>query len=396
MLENVRSFQLTTLLVAALCVFSGCGDESTTEPDGSGTIIIALSPDSIHASWTLIGPSGYSASANGDTSLSGLAVGEYTATWDGVGGWTSPPRDTRTLTKDVTITFSGTYGQLVQIPSGIFTMGSPPDEPGRWIVENLHTVTLTTPFLMMSTEVTNQQYTELAQWAYDQGRCTATSASVRDALDGSTEILLDLDDPICEISFAGGRFTVDAGREHHPVIGVHWYGAVAYCDWLSLQAGLSRAYSHDNWQCGGGDPYSAQGYRLPTEAEWEFACRAGSVTAFANGEITNTDCSDLLLNEIGWYCGFIGVGTHPVAEKISNSWGLYDMHGNLWEWCNDWFAGFEGDETDPVGPASGDHRVIRGGSWQFNAQLCRSATRGYYGPGDNHEVVGLRPVRSTN
>jgi hypothetical protein len=88
------------------------------------------------------------------------------------------------------------------------------------------------------------EYAKLAQWAYDSGYCTATSARVRDALDSSTQELLDLHSGNCEISFSGGTFTVDAGKEEHPVLDVTWYGAVAYCDWLSLLGGLTRAYDH--------------------------------------------------------------------------------------------------------------------------------------------------------
>jgi formylglycine-generating enzyme required for sulfatase activity len=199
------------------------------------------------------------------------------------------------------------------------------------------------------------------------------------------------------VSFSAGVFSCI--NPTHPAKSVTWYGAVAYCDWLSLQQGLPRAYSHSTWECNGGSPYTAAGYRLPTEAEWEYACRAGSTTAFANGAITSIDCAPLdpNLDLMGWYCGNANDGAHPVAQKLPNAWGLYDMHGNEWEWCNDWFGTYGGTVTDPVGPGAGDFRVIRGGNWDWHAQNCRSASRyGSYPYNENNFPFGFRPVRSAN
>ncbi|MCP4545967.1 MAG: formylglycine-generating enzyme family protein [bacterium] len=291
---------------------------------------------------------------------------------------------------------------FVLIPAGGFTMGSPEDELGRDSDEVQHEVILTTSFSMQNTEVTNQQYAGMVQWAYDHDPplVIASSSSLQDNLDGSTEGLLNLNDDDCMISFSGGIFIVDSGKENHPVMEVTWFGSARYCDWLSLIEGLPRAYEHSgDWSCNGGDPYGAQGYRLPTEAEWEYACRAMSTTAFANGPITYTNCSplDSVLDVIGWYCGNHEGWTSPVGQKISNAWGLYDMHGNLYEWCNDWYGSYNGDETDPTGLASGDYRVIRGGYWYDGALLCRSACQGAYGPSFSSSSIGFRPVvRSTN
>ena len=139
----------------------------------------------------------------------------------------------------------------------------------------------------------------------------------------------------------------------------------------------------------------ANGYRLPTESEWEYACRAGSTTAFYNGGITRLICNiDPNLDQIGWYCGNASAKTHEVAEKLPNAWGLYDMSGNVEEWCWDWYGVYPGTETDPVGPDSGAWRVKRGGSWNGSAQGCRSATRDRAGPGYSIQYLGFRPARS--
>lgn len=287
---------------------------------------------------------------------------------------------------------------FVAIQADTFTMGSPADEIDRLGWEVLHKVTLTTPFYMFATEVTNQQYMEMAQWAYDQDPplVTATTGSLQDALDGSTQQLLYLSGQ-CEISFSEDTFTVDSGKEDHPVL-VTWYGAVAYCDWLSLRNGLPRAYDHDTWQCNGHDVYNAPGYRLPTEAEWEYACRAGTLTPFNTGTCldagTEANCDGNIPYSVcpkGLYAG----GTVPVGSYPENPFDLYDMHGNLWEWCNDWYDSYSGDITDPVGPATGDFRILRGGDWSHGTARCRSAQRNNYAPYVTYGNIGFRPVRST-
>jgi formylglycine-generating enzyme required for sulfatase activity len=285
---------------------------------------------------------------------------------------------------------------FASVAPGTFIMGSPTTEPGRYTNETQHQVTLTHGLHAQATEVTNQQYRELAQWAYDQGYATATSASLVDHLDGSTRILKILGAGSYEMTFSGGVFS--CVNPTHPVKNVTWYGSVAYCDWLSLQQGLPRAYSHSTWQCNDGSPYTAVGYRLPTEAEWEYGCRAGSTTAFANGATTVADyvCTPLdpNLDLMGWYCGNASDWTHPVAQKTPNAWGLYDNHGNLFEWCNDWYALYGGAVTDPVGPGAGSTRVIRGGGWGSYARFCRSAYRYNADPDYASSGVGFRPVRS--
>ena len=298
---------------------------------------------------------------------------------------------------------------FVLIEAGSFWMGSPEDELGAESREwPRHQVTLTKSFLMQSTEVTNQQYMEMAQWAFnhDPPLITATYTAIRDAMGSTPWHLFRFDEEWCEIAFdenTGQFYLWDAGygiNPDHPVKGVTWYGAAAYCDWMSLQAGLEQAYNHYTWQCNGNDPYSAEGYRLPTEAEWEYACRAGGTTAFTNGPITYSYCNPLdpVLDEVGWYCGNSSEWTHPVSQKFPNAWGLYDMHGNCAELCNDWFKedyySDPGSDYDPVGPSNGTRRVKRGMYWSSSAKSCRSAYRDWRGPSAPYWDVGFRLARS--
>ena len=251
---------------------------------------------------------------------------------------------------------------FVEIPAGTFLMGTPEDAEVRGPNETQHEVTLAHPFEITTTEVTNQQFILMAELAVERGWAIATDMALIDNLDGSSMELYDLDDKDREIDYNGSEFICIL--PDNPVQELTWYGAVAYCDWMSMYQELPRAYDHDTWLCNENSPYTATGYRLPTEAEWEYACRAETTTDFANGPITNRLCDDPRLDLIGWYCGNGGEHNHAVAEKIPNAWGLYDMHGNLWEWCN-----------DPVGSTTGTYAVVRGGGWDFGAVDCRSAAR---------------------
>jgi formylglycine-generating enzyme required for sulfatase activity len=218
---------------------------------------------------------------------------------------------------------------------------------------------------------------EALQWAYDNGYVTATTSTVQDNLDGSTQELLDLDDNDCEIQFDGaGTFYLrespssaaqtayPAGYDpaDHPVKEVTWYGAARYCDWLSLQAGLARAYQHTgDWACNGGDPYGAEGYRLPTDAEWEYAAQWDDERIYPWGNEA-PDCTRANFYHTDYCVGWTSpVGSYPDAPA---SLGLSDMAGNVWEWCNDWYTCNLGTSpaTDPTGPGSGTDRGVRGGS----------------------------------
>jgi formylglycine-generating enzyme required for sulfatase activity len=144
--------------------------------------------------------------------------------------------------------------------------------------------------------------------------------------------------------------------------------------WDDAQAFVARLNARD-------DGYI---YRLPTEAEWEYACRAGSTGDYAGR-----------LDEMGWYDGNAGGRTHPVGQKKPNAWGLHDMHGNVWEWCQDWLDKYPSAAvTDPVGRNTGSGRVFRGGGWRYTAADCRSANRLSFAPGDGFYYLGFRVART--
>jgi len=283
---------------------------------------------------------------------------------------------------------------MVIVPAGTFIMGDGVAECGidqRW-------VTLTRDFYLGRTEVTNQQYLEAVQWAYDHGYVTATEGSVRDNLDGSTEYLLDLYGWGCELAFSAGVFSLfDAGygiNPDHPVKDVTWYGAARYCDWLSLQDGLPRAYEHSgDWACNGGDSYGAPGFRLPTDAEWEYAARWNDGRIYPWGNEA-PDCSRANYRPSDYCVGWTSPGgSYPDAPT---SLGLSDMAGNVWEWCNDLHVCDLGTTpvTDPTGPTLPNHRVIRGGSWIHVGFYLRCAARLYEHPSDNYWYLGFRAART--
>ena len=153
-----------------------------------------------------------------------------------------------------------------------------------------------------------------------------------------------------------------------PVEQVDWYHAVLYCNMRSLKEGLKPCYDANSLAC----DFEADGYRLPTEAEWEYACRAGTQTKYSFGD------DPARLKTFAWYKTNADRTTHPVGQKSPNPWGLYDMHGNVAEWCHDIYSETyyqKGEVEDPRGPSAGNKRVLRGGSWRTDDEGCRSAIR---------------------
>jgi formylglycine-generating enzyme required for sulfatase activity len=138
--------------------------------------------------------------------------------------------------------------------------------------------------------------------------------------------------------------------------------------------------------------WSKNGYRLPTEAEWEYACRAGETSAFNNG---NDDCTNAtLVGAIAWFNGNSGSKTHQVGLKSANKWGLYDMHGNVHEWCWDWYEEYTTEaQTDPTGAVTGTSRIMRGGRWNQGGSMMRSAYRYSFAPSVRDPYIGFRLVR---
>ena len=368
---------------------------------GTGTLTWTITDN---ATWLSISPTSGSTTTEDDqitvtVSRTGLVSGGYSGTV------IVTPNEGAPQDVSVTMTVSGSHcGEMVLLSSGTYEMGSPTYEYDRGIDETQHWVDLTQAFSLSETEVTNQEYLDAVQWAHDHGYVTSTSSSVQDNLDGSTQELLDLDDSDCRISFGGGVFSLkDEAYADHPVVKVTWYGAVRYCDWVSLQSGYPRAYEHNgDWACNGGDPYGASGYRLPTESEWEYACRGGTSTPFNTGSCLDADSQANYDGDYPYSGCPSGVDrgvTTPVGTFPANGLGLYDMHGNVWEWCSDWYGAYPGGThgspaTDPLGPETGSYRVVRGGGWSYYAQLCRSAIRNGSYPDVSNDHIGFRLARS--
>ena len=260
---------------------------------------------------------------------------------------------------------SGGYCLVTQ---GCFVMGSAKDEPCRLPNETAHEVTLTRAFSMGQREVTQRDFTDKMKYSptYFKG-C-----------------------PTC------------------PVEQVTWYEAAAYCNALSTSVKAQACYACKGagakvtcelapaWRAAGKSALDCPGFRLPTEAEWEYAYRAGTTTPFYSGPLTACTGDNPNLAKIAWYDQNSGNRTHAAGGKEPNGWGLYDMGGNVWEWTGDWWQTDLGGAaaTDPTGPGTGSVSVVKGGSWDSIAGDMRAAFRDRYTPYKPYNTVGFRCVRT--
>lgn len=265
--------------------------------------------------------------------------------------------------------------KLAYIPPGKFAMGSPGSEMDCLDNEKPHQVRLTKGFYIGTHEITQFQFQRVL-WR-NPARFSADGVEAARVSEQDTS------------SF--------------PVEMVTWYDAVEFCNALSKREGLPEYYTLRNVERENAAITSADvknrggvGYRLPTEAEWEYACRAGTITAFHFGDVLNGNEANV--NGDGPY-GTSTKGPHlarprEVGGYAPNKFGLFDMHGNVWEWCNDWYGDYGGDAVDPRGAVSGESRVLRGGSFFEVASNVRSARRFSLPPGRRGGVVGFRVART--
>jgi len=262
--------------------------------------------------------------------------------------------------------------EMIHIRAGTFNMGY----VGVIYAEPVHEVTITKDYYMSKYPITvgdfrifaqNTHYKTLAERGY------------------GGKVFIELAEH--EIKDANWKNPYYEQNDRHPVVLISWLDAIEYCNWLSKINNLTPVYKISgrnitpNW--------NANGFRLPTEAEWEYACRAGTTTLYYTGyTITDNDA---------WFRSNSGFGTNEVGLKPPNPWGLHDMHGNIWEWVWDWRDNSytPGDKVNPTGvPNGGPYRASRGGSWINVERRLNSAERSYGTPNYRTNLLGFRVVRT--
>ena len=242
--------------------------------------------------------------------------------------------------------------EMVQISAGVFLMG-----PESFYNHNTTFTVTISAFKMSKYQVTQEQYQTVME-----------------------------ENPSYFHGGAGRAPDADEVQEKRPVENVTWYKAIEFCNKLSEREGLTPVYTINGTTVT--PDWTSNGYRLPTEAEWEYACRAGSTSS--NWHFGDMESE---LGKYAWYKDSSGYKTHQVGMKLQNDFGLFDMHGNVQEWCWDWLGHFPaGPEEDYIGAASGDSRVYRGGSFISVAYKTRSASRDGYAPSNASSINGLRIV----
>ena len=322
------------------------------------------------AGWGTTTPSVGSASYDEGTVVTITATpasGYRFVNWTGSVASTTSATTTVTMSADRTVTANFeevTGGITLSIPGGTYQMG---DEVGDlWDgCRPVHTVTVSS-FEMSTYEVTNAQYTAYLNEALKTGDITASNSTVTGKTGSySGEEYIDLSGSYdssnkCWITYSNGTFTVASGKENWPVVYVTWYGSKSF----ALYYGLD----------------------LPTEAEWEYACRGGKQYKYGTDDGTISSSKANYNSNVGHLAD---VGNYP-----KNPFGLYDMSGNVWEWCHDWYGSYSsGSVTNPSGAQTGAARVIRGGGWSYSDGDCRSAGRDGGDPAGGDGDVGFRVVR---
>lgn len=323
----MRRVTLGILALLALTVQSGCGNRDGSESSATENALTS---------------SGTVSSRESTASDTGLTESTQTPTaakpFESIALATD---DSYTATSAPSGVQAGEVSQLSALkirfcwcPAGTFTMGSPENAPGNQLNETQFDVTLTKGFWLQQTEVTQQQF----------------------------ETLMGVNPS----HFRGPNLPVDS---------VDWAEASEFCRRLSELPPEKKAGNR---------------YRLPTEAEWEYACRAGTTTVFSFGD------DEAQLDDYGWYNKNAARTTNPVGTKSANPWNLNDMHGNVMEWCSDFYGPYPAaPATDPRGPESGDKRCLRGGSWFFVPLYSRSSHRDAYAPSARYVGLGFRVVAET-
>jgi len=385
LLEAMRSIAIIALVAVIGFSMTACEDDTT--PKGKTEVDLAVPVLTINqgtktASWAAVTNAN---AANGYTikigatetqvtgtsySLSSLAIGTYQISVK-TNGYETDTHIYKASAYSAAQSFLVSI-DMVWVTGGSFEMGGADSDD--WLTDpahQVHQVTLT-GFFMGKYEVTQGQWETIME---------TTLAEQND------------------LSQYQG---INGEGDNYPMYQVSWYDALVFCNKLSILEGLTPAYSisdetdPDEW---GSIPESSNdaiwnaveiisgstGYRLPTEAQWEYACRAGTTTPWY--------CDEDELGDYAWYNDENG-GTKPVGTKEPNAWGLYDMHGNVWEWCWDWYDSYADEaQTDPQGASSGSYRVGRGGRWSLSAQHARSAIRFYIDPFGRGDDLGFRVVR---
>ena len=299
---------------------------------------------------------------------------------------------------------------MVLIDAGEFDMGDHFAE-GRADELPTHTVHINS-FGISKFEVTTQQYCAFLNSTLSNGMIQVNEGIVSDASSGQVPYCLTYSNDFhSQIDYRPAMFSVrtkyGVDMSNHPMVEVSWFGAAAYCNWRSLREGYETCYDPATWEC----DFSKSGYRLPTEAEWEYAARGGEGDPYYRypwGDTIDGSNANYWSSgdefDSGAHPGTSPVGYYdgsqiPAGVDMANGYGLYDMAGNVLEWCNDRYDSGYYDVSpldNPTGPAGGDHRVLRGGSWITDTSPCRTAYRYYDYPDTPLNFAGFRVALGLN